>query len=152
MPAYNEVKSIVRTLTEVRAYLARQTYSYEILVCADGNDGTREAAREFFAGSPLGRVLGSAERRGKGCGVREGVLAASGQIIGFTDADNKTPISEIEKVWDGFNQGCDVVIGSRGMSQSKIERHQPLYRRWGSKTFRLVMHTLTGLWLSLIHI
>src|SRR5690349_12360323 len=83
LPAYNEVRSIVRTLTEVRAYLGRQTYSHEILVCADGDDGTREAAREFFAGSPQGRVLGSPQRRGKGAGVREGVLAADGQIIGF---------------------------------------------------------------------
>jgi hypothetical protein len=41
IPAYNEAKSIDRTLDAVQTYLDQQPYSYEIIVAADGDDGTR---------------------------------------------------------------------------------------------------------------
>ena len=84
-------------------------------------------------------VIGTAERGGKGRGVRQGVRIARGQIIGFVDADYKTPIEEIEKILPWFAQGFDIVIGSRGVGESKIERKQKLYRRIGSKVFALGM-------------
>jgi dolichyl-phosphate beta-glucosyltransferase len=44
-----------------------------------------------------------------------------------------------------LEQGYDLVIGSRGLGESTIERAQPLYRRVGSKGFRVFMHLATGL-------
>lgn len=145
IPAYNEAKTIVRTLTAVRDYLERQGKTYEIIVAADGNDGTRERAREFAGIDDRFTVIGSAQRGGKGRGVREGVRIARGQIIGFVDADYKTPIEEIEKILPGLDQGFDIVIGSRGVGDSKIVRKQKLYRRIGSKVFAIGMRTVTGL-------
>ena len=145
IPAYNEARTIVGTLTAVRDYLDRQGKTYEIIVSADGNDGTRERAREFAGADTRYTVLGSAKRGGKGRGVREGIHAARGEVIGFVDADYKTPIEEIEKILPGFAEGFDIVIGSRGVGQSKIERKQKLYRRIGSRVFALGMRSVTGL-------
>lgn len=145
IPAFNEVKTIAGTLTAVRDYLERQGRTYEIIVSADGNDGTRERSREFAGDDSRYTVLGSAQRGGKGRGVREGVHAARGQIIGFVDADYKTPIEEIEKILPGFAEGYDIVIGSRGVGESRIVRKQKLYRRIGSKVFAFGMRTVTGL-------
>lgn len=145
IPAYNEARTIVRTLAAVRDYLDRQGRSYEIIVSADGNDGTRERAREFAGADSRFAVLGSARRGGKGRGVREGVHAARGELIGFIDADYKTPIEEIEKVLPGLAEGYEIVIGSRGVGDSKIVRKQKLYRRIGSKVFALGMRMVTGL-------
>ena len=144
IPAYNEARTIVRTLTLVRGYLERQGKSYEIIVSADGNDGTRERAREFAGNDLRYAVLGSAERGGKGRGVREGVHAARGDVIGFVDADYKTPIEEIEKILPGLGEGFDIVIGSRGVGDSKVVRRQKLYRRIGSKVFAFGMRIVTG--------
>ena len=145
IPAYNEAGTIVGTLTAVRAYLDAQDKSYEVIVSADGNDGTRERARQFAGDDQRFTVIGSAERGGKGRGVRNGVKLARGQTIGFVDADYKTPIEEIEKLLPWFDQGYEVVIGSRGMRDSLIERRQKLYRRIGSKVFAVGMRTVTGL-------
>lgn len=145
IPAYNEAKTIVRTLTLVRDYLDAKGKTYQIVVAADGNDGTREKAREFAGSDPRYSVIGSAERGGKGRGVREGMRLAEGQIIGFVDADYKTPIEEIEKILPGFDEGFDIVIGSRGVGESKIVRKQKLYRRVGSKVFAIGMRAVTGL-------
>jgi dolichyl-phosphate beta-glucosyltransferase len=145
IPAYNEARSIQRTLTLVRDYLEKQGKTYEVIVSADGNDGTREKAREFAAGDDRYSVIGSAERGGKGRGVREGFRIARGQIIGFVDADYKTPIEEVEKILPWFSHGYDIVIGSRRVGEARIERQQKLYRRVGSKVFALGMRAVTGL-------
>jgi dolichyl-phosphate beta-glucosyltransferase len=146
VPAYNEVKSIGRTLDAIQTYLDQQPYSYEIIVSADGDDGTRELVAEFVAGDSRISVIGSAERGGKGRGIRNGVAQARGQIIGFVDADYKTPIEELDKLLPWFERGYDVVIGSRGMAESRIEVPQPLYRQLGSRAFGIAMHIVIGLW------
>ncbi len=145
VPAYNEARRIAGTLASMKAFLDRQGYGYEVIVSADGVDGTREAASAFADGDARFHVIGSPERGGKGRGVRNGVLRARGEVIGFIDADYKTPIEEIDKLLPPLRDGWDLAIGSRAVGESKIEKHQPLYRRVGSKAFAAVMRALVGL-------
>jgi dolichyl-phosphate beta-glucosyltransferase len=145
VPAYNEAKSIGRTVDAMRAYLDVQPYTYEIIVSADGNDGTRELVAEMAKGDPRLSVIGSPERGGKGRGIRNGVTRARGEIIGFADADYKTPIEELAKLLPWLDKGYDVAIGSRATPDAVVERAQPRYRRVGSKVFGAVVHTMLGL-------
>jgi dolichyl-phosphate beta-glucosyltransferase len=149
IPAYNEVLRIQATVSEAVEYFEKAGIRTEIIVVADGNDGTREAVREIAAkrsasGTEI-QVLGSTRRSGKGKGIREGVAVASGDVIGFSDADNKTPIDEFDKVASQLRNGHQIVIGSRGLRGSRIERSQRLHRRLGSKGFGLIMHACVGL-------
>jgi dolichyl-phosphate beta-glucosyltransferase len=146
VPAYNEVRVIGRTLGAIRSYLDRRGFAYELVVSADGDDGTREAAAALARGDPRVRVVGSAERGGKGRGIRRAVGLCSGKVIGFVDADYKTPIEELEKILPYFGEGYDVVFGSRAVGGARIENPQKLYRRLGSKAFKVAMHLLVGLW------
>lgn len=145
VPAYNEVGRIAATLDLMRSYLNRQAYDWEIIVSADGIDGTREAAAAWGKDEPRLSVIGSPQRLGKGRGIRLGVEKATGQIIGFIDADYKTPIEELDKLLPVLGEGYDVAIGSRKVGESRIEVAQPLYRRMGSAAFHAVMGTLLGL-------
>jgi dolichyl-phosphate beta-glucosyltransferase len=145
VPAYNEVQRIAQTLRDMQRFLDDKGYSYEIIVSADGTDGTREAAAEMAKSDPRIIVIGSPERGGKGRGVREGVLRARGQFVGNVDADYKTPIDQVERMLPYLQSGYEVVIGSRRAEGTLIEKHQPLYRRLGSKGFAFVMRALVGL-------
>jgi dolichyl-phosphate beta-glucosyltransferase len=145
VPAYNEAAIIEVTLREALAYFRAKPYDFEIIVVADGNDGTRELVGKLAVREPRIRVVGDAQRRGKGRGVREGIALAQGDIIGFIDADNKSPISEFDKFERCFEEGADVVIGSRAMRESQIDRYQVWYRRLGSKAFAVGMHAVVGL-------
>jgi dolichyl-phosphate beta-glucosyltransferase len=91
-------------------------------------------------------VIGGPQRGGKGKGIRDGVALGRGRIIGFVDADYKTPIDEIEKLLPWLDKGFDVAIGSRAVADSHIERPQPWYRRIGSRAFGAGMHLTLGLW------
>jgi glycosyltransferase involved in cell wall biosynthesis len=146
VPAYNEARTIQGTLRAVRAHLDGAGCSYEVIVSADGTDGTRETARAEASADPRFLVIGTPQRGGKGKGIREGVGRAAGRVIGFVDADYKTPIEEMDKLLPWLEQGYDLVIGSRGMAESRVERPQPLYRRVGSRAFGLSMHLTLGLW------
>ena len=145
-PAYNEATRIKGTIDEAVEFFNSHKLPYEIIVSADGNDGTREIVAAMGRSNPFISVIGNTKRMGKGYGIRQAVKIARGDIIGFSDADNKTPISELENFISKLLDGYGVVIGSRGQIQSVIEHAQPWYRRYGAKGFGVFMHLVTGLW------
>lgn len=145
IPAYNEVKSIGNTLQEAQAYFESRNLSYEIIISADGDDGTYELVQQMSLSNPQIKCVGSKDRGGKGLGIRRAVPLAVGRFVGFADADNKTPITEFDKFLPMLETGCEIVIGSRGMKTSVIQRYQKWYRRIGSKGFGIFMHLIVGL-------
>ena len=145
LPAYNEAATIAATIGETGNYFRSRGLRYEIIVAADGDDGTRELAQETARqGQPV-RVIGNQKRSGKGRGVREAMAMARGDTAGYADADNKVPIEEFDKFRPCLAQGYDLAIGSRTMRDSLIEKRQPLYRQLGGKGFGLFMHAVVGL-------
>lgn len=146
-PAYNESATILATIQDALRFLEGEGLKVEIIVAADGDDGTREKVRDWAQDDPRIQVCGHRERLGKGRGVREAVALARGALIGYADADNKVPIEEFAKVRRCFAEtGCDIVSGSRALAGSVIEKYQPWYRRLGSKGFHILMRAATGLW------
>lgn len=145
LPAYNEAQSIRSTIAAMREFLDRQSFTYEIIVAADGDDETPQIVREI-AGSWDGlKLTAELGRHGKGHGLRRGMRLATGQIVGFLDADYKTPVDEITKLLPWIDAGYDLVAGSRNVAESRVEVYQPLHRRIGSRLFALGMHALVGL-------
>ena len=145
LPAFNEVSRIQQTISQSIDYLRGLDYSYQVIVAADGDDGTRELVREMAKSDPGISVIGRAERSGKGRGVREAIALAKGDIVGYADADNKVPIQEFEKIAERLREGYEVVIGSRAMAASNVEKSQPLYRQLGSQGFRIFLSAVVGL-------
>lgn len=145
LPAYNEAATIGATIREAADYLEGRGLCFEIIVAADGHDGTREIVREMARGDGRLRVIGEERRRGKGIAIREAVAIASGRWIGYMDADNKVPIGEFAKIEPYLEAGCDLVTGSRALPESRIERRQPWYRRLGSVGFHYFMQAVVGL-------
>jgi dolichyl-phosphate beta-glucosyltransferase len=144
LPAFNESATIAGTIAKTIEYFDRRGYTWQIIVAADGNDGTRELVAELGRKNPAIQVIGHPERLGKGRGIREAVAIAAGSIIGYADADYKVPIEEFDKV-QPLLKDFHVVIGSRAIERSLIERPQPWFRRAGSRGFAAFMHTVVGL-------
>ena len=84
-----------------------------------------------------------AQNRGKGFGVRQGMLKAKGQYRLFTDADNATSIDHIEKMMPFFDQGYDVAIGSIALKDSLIASgSEPIWRRVFGKVGNLFIQIM----------
>jgi dolichyl-phosphate beta-glucosyltransferase len=130
IPAYNEEKRIAETLKNLDGYLEKQNYEYEIVVVVNNTkDRTYEIVQELEKTTVQNAKAMNLKEGGKGNAVKRGILeSASGDIIMFMDADNATPISEIEKFLPFFDQGYDVVIGSRYTNPDLVKVKQPFYR------------------------
>jgi len=142
VPAYNEEARLGATLRRIREYLESRPYASEIIVVDDGStDRTSEVAAEALRGRDGVRILRRAENRGKGASVKEGMLAAAGELILFTDADLSTPIEEVEKMLRRIEAGADIVIGSRALKESDIQVRQNRLREMMGRTFNVFVRT-----------
>ena len=130
-------------MAEIGGYLSKQGYLSEIIVVdADSSDRTPDIAREFSV-----KLIEVKNCRGKGQAVRDGMMVAQGKFRLFTDADNSTSIDQVEKMWPYFDQGYDVVIGSRDVEGALLDPPQPFLRKAIlGKGFRLLRKLIIGLW------
>ena len=129
IPAYNEEERLRRHIPDIQRHLAGKPH--EIIVVNDGSrDGTARVAAQLGA-----RVIDLQPNRGKGAAVKAGMLAARGRYVLFTDADQSTPIGEVDKLLAKVGQGYDVAIGSRAAAGAEVARAQAWYRAWAGKLF-----------------
>lgn len=162
IPAYNEERRLPKTLREIGKYLSRQNYpstgsgqaNYEILVV---NDGSKDRTAEIVSGLTYDvkhlRLIDNKDNNGKGYVVRQGMLEAKGKYRVFTDADNSTPINQIEKMWPYLKgtcpepvEGYDIVIGSRDIKGSILDPPQSAFRRFTGETFGFFTNLIVGTW------
>lgn len=127
IPAYNEAKRLPAFLASIRGHKEIG----EVIIVDDGStDNTTDVARGF-------KVLRHDKNRGKGAAVRTGVMAATGDIIVFMDADGATPITELPKMLAAL-QDADIAIGNRWMRGAKTDRHSAL-RKFSGFIYRKYM-------------
>ena len=122
VPAFDEASRLLATIEDTSSYLARQSYTSEILVVDDGSsDATPQVARDQAGGPVPIRLVQHPDGRnhGKGAAVRRGILAASGAYRLFMDSDNSTTIDQFEGFLPLFEQNYDVVVGSRRVMGAK---------------------------------
>jgi len=143
IPAYNESHRIAQTLQAVSEFLKKQSYEYEILVVNDGSkDGTAAVVEKLEASIANLKLINNSENHGKGWVTKQGMLQASGDVRLFMDADNSTKVDEVTKMLPFFEEGFDIVIGSRRIKGAVIAEHQPWFRDFLGGTFRFIVHTL----------
>tara|TARA_B100000315_G_scaffold220984_1_gene224056 strand:- start:2199 stop:2936 length:738 start_codon:yes stop_codon:yes gene_type:complete len=139
VPAFNEETRLPSTLKATIDYLKRQEYSSEIVIVSDGSiDNTKEIAESFKETFPKLVVIEYFPNYGKGYAVKMGMLKANGKYRLFMDADYAVPIEFVNKLMWRVRDGADIVIGSRGMSDSIIENHQGIFREFLARVFGFI--------------
>ena len=137
IPAYNERERLKRFVPGIVEFLRSKGWPFEIVVVNDGSkDDTAAVALELSKTFPMLRSIDLQPNRGKGGAVRAGMLDARGQYVLFTDADQSTPITEVDKLLDKIERdGFDMAIGSRAMPGARVEQPQAWYRALAGKLF-----------------
>ncbi|MDQ4076937.1 MAG: glycosyltransferase family 2 protein [Chloroflexota bacterium] len=142
VPAYNEARRLPRNLEKITTFLRQQSYTFEVIVVDDGStDDTVEQACKVANGDPRVHVIEN-PHYGKGYTVRTGMLAATGEIVLFTDADLSVPIEALELLLPWFDQGFDVVFGSREGGGTGQRIGEPFYRHLMGRVFNMLVRSL----------
>ena len=118
-----------------------------MLIVDDGSrDGTAALVEDFAHIYPTVRLVRNPGNRGKGYAVRNGMLAAQGEWVLFTDADLSAPIEEVEKLIAAVREQNAVgAIGSRALNRKLVSVHQSAFREYSGRFFNLTMRLITGL-------
>lgn len=137
IPCYNEAANLENgRLTEVFDYLKKAGFTWEVIISDDGStDHSRELVKKQIAGQPRAALLENVHG-GKPMAILAGIQKARGRYVLFTDMDQSTPLTELDKLLPYFDQ-YDVIIGSR-----QERKDFPMYRKIGSLVFRLIRQAL----------
>jgi dolichyl-phosphate beta-glucosyltransferase len=142
IPVFNEEHRLQKTANEIFAFFAKQSSLVEIIFVDDGStDNTLSLLRQY-ANQHACKVISYGENRGKGYAVRQGALAATSNWVVFFDVDLATPLVEFENLQRFIQPGDQVVVGSRRLEKSRIEKYESKLRTFLGRGFTKISNIL----------
>lgn len=145
IPMHNESAIIRDTAIALSEYMQNNFSDYEIIFSDDGSDdGSVSIVKELEL--PNVSIVGYEKNSGKGRAVRNGMLASSGEIRLFTDADlayGVDVIGRAVKLMEAHTD-ADMIIGSRNLEEDGYVKYTPI-RRFMSKTYVKLLSFVGGL-------
>lgn len=147
IPVYNEEKRLPAKLAPYLAYLEKYLQDYEFIFVDDGStDGTLNFLNSLALANPRIKIIHNKINRGRGFGMRVGVLAASGEYVLETDADLPVSPEYINKFTNFLNNNPDfgLIMGSRELLGSVFVLGQPPLRVFAGKAFHIIFGFLFG--------
>ena len=140
IPAYNEEKRFQKGFNHYWSYLKKQKYPWELILVNDGSkDKTLMLMQEIAKNSPNVKIITYSQNRGKGYAIVQGIKAAKGKYILFTDIDHSVPIATIESFYKYFEKGFRAIIGSRRVKGARILIHQHPVREFLGRGFTFLV-------------
>jgi glycosyltransferase involved in cell wall biosynthesis len=141
IPAYNEESGIAeiasRVLSIAPALEKVGIDQLELLVVDDGSiDRTAEVAQSI----PGVSLICHPQNKGYGAALKTGFSKASGELIGFLDADGTYPPEYFPQLCQVALNGAELVIGSRMAGE---ESRMPFTRRVGNFFFANLLTLLS---------
>ena len=146
IPAHNEEGRIQPMLDSYIAFFdERYGHEVEYMVIVNGsNDGTEQIIRDYITRVPNMKLVVIRDRVGKGGALIRGFREATGDLVGFVDADGATPAHAFEDLVQHIGDaGC--IIGSRWLPDSNVTHEQPFIRRVTSRVFNTLVRMLFGI-------
>lgn len=120
--------------------------SYEIICVNDGSkDRTKRIVERYKKELPYLRLINVQKNKGKGNALRTGVKAATGSMIFFTDIDLSADINTLSKFVTALSKNADIVIASRLLKKSNVEKRQGIIRQSMGKVYTRMTKVFLGL-------
>ncbi len=143
IPAYNERRRLPKTLAALAEFLNASRIDYRVMVADDGSrDGTAKLTNGL---GPRFSTLRLEHNAGKGCAVRTAMLAATGQVVAFTDADLPYDLTALRQAYEWIRQGqCEVALGTRNARKSAGLDQRRWIRKVATRAFSAVVKQLVS--------
>ena len=140
IPAYNEengIKEIAERVLAVGPALKKAGVEHLELLVVD--DGSKDRTAEVAESIPGVSLIRHPKNKGYGAALKTGFSKASGELIGFLDADGTYPPEYFPQLCESALNGSDLVIGSR---MAGTDSKMPVTRRVGNFFFANLLSIL----------
>lgn len=117
LPCYNAANNAVENIGLRFKKILQEIPNVELVIINDGStmNFNEEEASYFFKQYPAIKIISYSENKGKGYALREGVKAATGELIIYTDIDFPYTHESFLKIYSALkNEDADIAIGIRG--------------------------------------
>lgn len=141
IPAYNEEKRIVSTLSQLCHFISETKFPWEIIISIDGNDGTEEIVKEMMKEFSFLRFIKGNGRNGKGNAIKRAVNMAYGSYFIFMDADNSIAFREVLNAVPAIMNNDVVILERYSLAKNQI----PFQRELASRGFNLLVRSTLGI-------
>lgn len=141
IPAYNEeegIADIVHRILQIEPALRQVGVEWLELLVVD--DGSKDRTREIAGTLSHIRLISHSTNKGYGAALKTGFSQATGDLIGFLDADGTYPPEKFPQLCQKALNGADLVIGSR---MNGAESQMPFTRRIGNFFFANLLTLIT---------
>ena len=139
LPCRNEAERLPATLQALTAWLNTWEEAAEVIIVVEQSmDDTAKLAQAQAMLDTRFRAICNPVARGKGFAVKTGMLAATGDIVFFMDADLSVPLRFV-RAFLPFFEKADVVFGSRRHPEALVRVEQPLFRVVCGRMFNLAL-------------
>ncbi|HIH14102.1 MAG TPA: glycosyltransferase [Nanoarchaeota archaeon] len=142
IPAYNEERRIGKTIVSYHDYFSRHIPDFEFIFVIEGTDDTLNIVKACAEKDARIRYIYSGKRLGKGGAIIEGFKIATGDLVGFVDADGSTLPMAFHDIVKAVEAGQDCAIASRKVKGARLIKKEPLLQRIGSRGFNALVRTL----------
>ena len=141
IPFYNEAESLPELVKWIREVMAKEGYSYEILMIDDGStDGSWDIVRGLQAEFPEIKGLSFRRNYGKSAALYEGFAMAEGDVVFTMDADLQDSPEEIPEMYRMVKEeGYDLVSGWK-----KKRKDNAFTKNLPSKLYNWTARKVTG--------
>jgi glycosyltransferase involved in cell wall biosynthesis len=143
IPALNEengIQQVAQRVLDVRPELQRSGFQDLELIVVD--DGSTDRTAALASAMPGVRLIRHPRNRGYGAALKTGFAAATGEWVGFLDADGTYPPEYFPMLCrTGLARKADLVIGSR---MAGAESEMPAVRRLGNWLFAGLVTLISG--------
>ena len=139
---YNEEESLPELVSWIETVMAREGYSYEILMVDDGSrDASWKIVRELAANNESIRGISFRRNYGKSAALYHGFKAAEGKVVITMDADLQDSPEEIPELYRMVvEEGYDIVSGwKKQRFDNKFTKNLP------SKLYNATARWVTGI-------
>lgn len=139
IPCYNEANRLGQTLDTLKRWCATPAGRDCELILVD--DGSVDETWDLLQSKRWSGVkcLRNHANRGKGYSVKQGVLAAQGTYVFYTDADLPFSTDTFHRFLPWLVSGYDLAIGDRTSADSRFQTPVSRLRRLASKVFTFII-------------
>ena len=121
IPAYNEEKTVIKVLREIKSVLKKAKVVYELIVV---DDGSKDKTAEVVKKEKGVKLIQHPHNKGYGAALKTGALKAKYSYVFYIDADNQHYMKDVPRLIKEIKD-YDMVVGSRKQHTSLL--------RWPAK-------------------